>query len=269
MVERALFDYAEFWFRRNPHLAAIADVLDDRDVLRLVGDQNCSLSNGVYRARFPEPIAAERTQTVLAGYLQRGRPFEWLLTPSTRSSAMETVLTSHGMQADGPLIGMHTRLGIHTDWASVRRAETGHTIRPVTREADLDAAVGVLAAGFELSPTCQSVARAMTQPFVSASGQAMLSVLATDGGRPVGTGSVSVAGGVASLSNVTVLPAVRREGIGTAVTSALMGLGAEMGATDSVLLASPAGRYVNAPLGYRDICEVTVLTWAPPPPPGA
>jgi hypothetical protein len=237
----------------------------DRDVLGLVGYQNCPLSNGVYRARFSGPVAAERTQTVLAGYLQRGRPVEWVLTPSTRSLAMETVLTAHGMQTDVPMIGMH-RPGIHTNGAGGQRAANGHTIRPVMREADVDAAVGVLAVGFELPPACQSVARAMTQPFVPASGLAMLSVLATRNGRPVGTGSVSVARAVASLSNITALPAVRREGIGTAITSALMGLGVELGATDSVLPATPAGRHPYARLGYRDTCEATVLNWAPPPP---
>jgi len=82
------------------------------------------------------------------------------------------------------------------------------------------------------------------------------SVLAAAGGPsgPLAAGSYQIAGGVAEITGIGVLPASRRRGLGAAVTHALAADAARRGAATVFLSASDAEvARVYARLGFREI----------------
>jgi ribosomal protein S18 acetylase RimI-like enzyme len=85
------------------------------------------------------------------------------------------------------------------------------------------------------------------------SGQSVLAAAHGPNG-PLGAGSYQLAGHVAEITGVGVLPASRRRGLGAAVTRALAAHALDRGATTVFLSASDAEvARVYARLGFREI----------------
>jgi len=73
------------------------------------------------------------------------------------------------------------------------------------------------------------------------------------GDEPVGIGRVSVEGEWAGVTSVDVAPAARRQGIGSAVMTALLGWAEQQGASSTYLqvrAANPAALKLYDALGY-------------------
>lgn len=85
-------------------------------------------------------------------------------------------------------------------------------------------------------------------------------------GHPVAGAWTSVSHGAAGIGFVGTREPFRGKGLGTAATAAAMRLGSEMGATSSVLQASPMGRPVYARMGFREVGTYRLLadprSWA-------
>ncbi|GAA1588751.1 MULTISPECIES: GNAT family N-acetyltransferase [Kribbella] len=77
-------------------------------------------------------------------------------------------------------------------------------------------------------------------------------------GAPVGTATVFLGADVAGLYFVMTLPAVRRRGIGAAVTYGVL---RDAGPEYAVLGSSAAGRPVYESLGFREYCTIDFYEW--------
>jgi hypothetical protein len=61
------------------------------------------------------------------------------------------------------------------------------------------------------------------------------------------------------IYNVATVPDARRRGAGAAATAAAMAVGQGRGAQTAILESSPIGRSVSERLGFRQVCDVTIL----------
>lgn len=82
--------------------------------------------------------------------------------------------------------------------------------------------------------------------------------LAEVDGVPVGTGMAAIHGGLLGVFNISVLPDHRRQGHGRAITTEIVRVGHEAGATTAYLYSSAMGVPVYASAGFH---TEEILTW--------
>jgi len=85
--------------------------------------------------------------------------------------------------------------------------------------------------------------------------------LALLNGKPVGTSQLFLSEGVAGIYNVTCIPEVRGQGIGSAVTLAPLLEAREMGYRIGILQASEQGYNVYRRLGFQDFGNLSLYLW--------
>ena len=213
------------------------------------------LFNTIAGARFAPGTEARRTREVLDDYLARGLPFLWWTTPSTSSPDLERVLTEAGLlREDTP--GMHVALDgpVPTD------VPPGVELREVSVGEEPEPFLSTLLAAFGMPDELLGAWRGVLQDF---DGPRVVHVLASADGVPAATGTAWLTGSTVGLYNIATLPAFRGGGIGRAVTTRLMDLGAERGAAEAVLHASEMGRPVYERLGFVEVCTVPQFVWVP------
>ena len=85
--------------------------------------------------------------------------------------------------------------------------------------------------------------------------------LALLNGKPVGTSQLFLSEGVAGIYNVTCIPEVRGQGIGSAITLAPLLKARELGYRIGILQASQRGYSVYRRLGFQDFGELSLYLW--------
>jgi GNAT superfamily N-acetyltransferase len=85
--------------------------------------------------------------------------------------------------------------------------------------------------------------------------------LALLNGKPVGTSQLFLSEGVAGIYNVTCIPEVRGQGIGSAITLAPLLKARELGYRIGILQASQRGYGVYRRLGFQDFGELSLYLW--------
>jgi len=81
-------------------------------------------------------------------------------------------------------------------------------------------------------------------------------------GKPVGTAQLFTSAGVAGIYNVTCLPEVRGQGVGTALVLAPLLEAQEMGYHVGILQASSMGYQVYRRIGFQDFGKLSLYLWA-------
>jgi ribosomal protein S18 acetylase RimI-like enzyme len=87
--------------------------------------------------------------------------------------------------------------------------------------------------------------------------------LAMAGDQPVGTSAVHFADGVAGIYCVAADPALRRRGIGSAITLAALKEASDRGYLVAILHASAAGEPIYLKMGFREINRFLMYGWFP------
>lgn len=226
--------------------------LPDEDVVAYASDVPFPLFNALCGATFTPGTEARRTNELVDGFIERGKPFLWWATPSHLTPETDSVLRSRGLQPS-PEPGMHVPLGAPVDprtTPGVEIAETGPTPE----------LVGVMLAGFEFP---DFVGDPLRRAFGAFGPEVAFHVIARVDGEAVSAGSVFVTGSTAGIYNITTLESARRRGIGYAVTATLMNLARERGCTDAVLMASQMGRPTYERLGFVEVCQTPQYVWVP------
>jgi GNAT superfamily N-acetyltransferase len=88
-------------------------------------------------------------------------------------------------------------------------------------------------------------------------------LLAVVAGVPVGCAAAFTLGDWGEVQHVSTVPAVRRRGIGTALTVAALRVIGAHGATRAVLTSSPDGLRIYRGLGFRQVGRVRRYLWTP------
>lgn len=230
------------------------------DVCWFTSEVAFPLLNGALRATFAPEDAVRRTHQVLDRLIDHGNPFLWWLTPSTRSAELEQVLVERGLATD------HANNAMSIDLLSTpvldEQPPPGVTIEPMS-EANIDELVLAMLDAFgEPSHLLDPFRRLLSAP--STDRVTLRNVLARLDGAPVGAGSVVTSDRtVAGLYNIAVRDEARGRGVGRAITTELMRIGATQGCSESILHASAMGEPVYARLGYRTVGQVVQYLWTP------
>ncbi len=128
---------------------------------------------------------------------------------------------------------------------------TNLTIRPVTTETGFADFIGVTKTPSRYVPSLA----AATDPAVTL-------LVGYRDGAPVATARIACYGAVAEVTGVVTVPAIRRQGIGTAMTWAAIEESVRRGCTAITLTASTMGYPVYLRMGFVPVC--TYRTYLPP-----
>ena len=136
---------------------------------------------------------------------------------------------------------------------------SGLKIVPVEDEHTLTQWIHVVSVGFRINERFELVWQDL---FVDAIFNSQYrTYLALLDGKPVGTSQLFLSEGVAGIYNVAVLPEVRCQGIGSAITLAPLLEARKLGYQVGILQASQRGHNVYRRLGFRDIGNLSLYLW--------
>ena len=224
-----------------------------RDALVHTSDVPFPLFNMVVAADFLPGREEERTGDLADLMTAHGLPWLWWETPGHEPH--RATLEARGLQREA-VPGMYVELDGPVDLRSDVR------IFPVTdrtRAAYLDVFMdGFGMPEFIREPMSELLTVTTLDP------ELFVHLLAWEGERPVGCGTVYLDAGTAGVYNIAVLESARGRGIGYAVTAALMNVGVAAGCTNAVLHASELGRPVYERLGFEEVCQTPQWVWMPP-----
>ena len=202
----------------------------------------------VYANLRPDTVDAQ-IGAVLSHFRRRARPFTWHIGPSTRPTDLDCYLVSHGMVHSEDEPGMAIAIDRMRDDVV---APSELTIEEVADDGALEAwvAVWLFGASQDFRHLCLDALRGRGL----GADLPWRYYLGRLNGEPVATAELFVAAGVASVQYVVTLPAVRRRGIGTAMTLRVLREARAMSYRVGVLTASPEGIGSYRRIGFREYC---------------
>lgn len=230
-----------------------AEVHDADGVLWWVTGVQAAPFNGVLRTTVPPERADGAIDTVSATLDSRGAPWSWYVGPASLPLDLAGRLRAKAFRVLDTLPGMAAPLHEAPD-SSAHALPSAPALRfeQVREEPSLEAFGTLLGLAFDMPP-------AVVDPFLRMLDAGdVRNFIALDDGEPVACASLVQAAGVAGLYNIGVLPDRQGEGIGTAVTAALMAEARAGGAETAVLWSSAAGLRCYRGLGFEERCRLTL-----------
>ncbi|MFD7156014.1 GNAT family N-acetyltransferase [Kribbella sp. NPDC059898] len=210
-----------------------------------IGGSPLDYHNAVVRASDTDVVAES-----LAELTKHDVPGTWHVGPSMRID--RTALTAAGFTPAGAEPGMAVRIAE----LEAPRDVPGLTITRVVDDEALGVWEATLGQGFgEGEREARWVASTYRKLGYDDPWRHYLAWL---DGAPVGTATVFLGAGVAGLYFVMTVPALRRRGIGAALTYGVL---REAGPEYAVLGSSAAGRPVYESLGFREYCTIDFYEW--------
>ncbi|HEX8086316.1 MAG TPA: GNAT family N-acetyltransferase [Solirubrobacteraceae bacterium] len=223
-----------------------AEVQDGDELLWWVTGVQAAPFNGVLRATMVPERADGVIDEISATLDSRGAPWSWYVGPASLPLDLAGRLRAKGFRVLDTLPGMAAAL------RDPPPAHRGLRFEQVREEPSLEAFGTLLGLAFDMPP-------AVVDPFLRMlDAPGVRNFIALDDGAPVACGSLVQAAGVAGLYNVGVLPDRQGEGLGTAITAALMAEARAGGAETAVLWSSAAGLRCYRALGFEERCRLTL-----------
>lgn len=208
------------------------------------------LFNGVFAARFATASAGTRIRAVVAQAEARRVPLLWWTGPRTRPTNLAEHLLAHGFVEAGQLPGMAITL---TPDTVAGPAPAKLSIRVAANATELAAWSATCSAALDLPAPVAEANHDFMRHVDPLTTRAYVSYL---DGVPVATSVAMFAGGVAGIYNVATLPAVRRQGIGQAMTLAPMRDALAAGHRAAILHATAMAEPIYRRMGFRDYCRI-------------
>lgn len=203
--------------------------------------------SGVVRTRLPGQDADRMIESVVSRFRERGWLLAWWVLPPSRPADLARRLADHGFAERTHDLGMAADLGAVPEAVPL---PAGVTIDLVRTRGELEDWLRAFGAGFGIRD--EIVAEYAKLPLgVPPAESRFRYYLARAGGAPVATALWFPAEGAAVLDEITTVPAMRRRGIGTAITQAALRDARTMGYRTAVLVASEMGAPVYRRLGFK------------------
>ena len=131
--------------------------------------------------------------------------------------------------------------------------QVGGRLATVTTEADRRSFVECASESFHDLGVAPAIWRSVYPSLESVRQDDVVTVVATDGTRPVAAAMGYLDRGVCEIIHVGTVPAARGRGLGAAVTTFVAAQAAERGVKHAVLQSTEMGRAVYRRLGFREI----------------
>jgi GNAT superfamily N-acetyltransferase len=246
------------YFGRSPR----AEIADTPQWLRCRSGIPIAEYNGVMRARFPvstRPEAlASTVQAAIDYFAGHRQSFLWWIGPSTSPSLLATQLNACSFThlEDGPGMAMHLN-----SLPEEIPAPRGLVIVSVRNVASLRDWVSVAGRGYGEGEDILAARLAVHQDLGMGDDLPLQRYVAYLDGQAVAMSALYLGAGVAGVYEVATVADARRQGIGTAITSAPLRQARALGYSIGVLQASPMGVGVYARLGFHQVCTFSVYTW--------
>lgn len=227
-----------------------AEMADEGDLLWVITGVMSATQNGIVRARLGGLSSAAldtRIETTLRRFRARRVYLSWWVGPATTPADLGAHLAARGWRGGDPP-------GLAADLGALREnrpTPAGLEVRRVEDEATLWQWVSAL--GEEYS---EADRRAHVELYASlglAGDVPWRHYVGLLEGRPVAASSVFLGGGAAGIYNVAVAPALRRQGIGSAMTLAPLREARATGYQVGVLQSSYLGTFLYQHLGFREV----------------
>jgi ribosomal protein S18 acetylase RimI-like enzyme len=253
VIEANTFSFFPLW-RRWPK----AEVHDDPELLWTLTSIPSPFFNSIFRAR----LAPEAVDAAITAVIDRGRvrnvPLMWWTGPATQPADLSKHLTARGFVGE-ELPGMAADLRALPDTIP---APSGLVIERVKDLGALRTWCDVMCTSFELPSlfaegwhdSWRSLGLSPRAPYRQYLGWLE--------GEPVATSAVVFGAGVAGIYNVGTLPAVRRQGIGTALTLVPLLEARAMGYRIAILHSSDMAIGAYRQLGFKRYCRIGQYVWA-------
>lgn len=239
-------------FRRVGELPGFAP-LPGGDVSGFTSDVPFPMLNQVYDVHFRPGEEKRRAHELVDLFVARGLPFMWQVTPVTRFDGLEDILDERGLEV---VVQPGMYADLEPPHGDVPAGVSLETVTPATLEAALE----VMAEGFEFPGF---LFEPMLAAFRALDGPDITHVIARIDEEPIGVGSGFLHGTTVGIYNIATLEKARGRGVGTAITAALMDIGAARGCDHAILHSSELGLGVYRALGFEEVCEVATYVWLP------
>jgi GNAT superfamily N-acetyltransferase len=214
--------------------------------------------NRVVRIRLTREEADDRLRAVADRYGVAGVPMSWWIDPTSTPSEVGARLERMGFVSEA-VPAMRVEAGDVPELA----VPAGVTLSWATEPASLRSAMQLVAAGFGLPA---ELGVRMADMLASAAGPAspVRTVVARLDDKPVASAQGIHIGHAVGIYNVATLDEARGQGIGAAVTVAVLRDAMARGAAFGVLESSDLGHLVYGRIGFRDVCAFQVYGRADP-----
>lgn len=217
-----------------------------------------SNANAVLRTHLAPDEAEAAIDEVMREIPGRGLPMVWWSGPGRRPLDLDARLLRRGFVTPGFDPGMAVELvALRED----QPAPEGLRIERVRDDAALADWLRAFRLGNEEDPNAPAIPRSRLGPTTYEDDDPFSFYLARLNGEPVAASQMVLGAGVAGLYCVATAPAVRRQGIGAAVTLAPLLAARKLGYRYGVLGATDLGYPVYQRLGFREYCKLTMYVW--------
>jgi GNAT superfamily N-acetyltransferase len=256
VVEAMENNVHEAWIR-FAHLLG-ATVYDEPDILWFFSGLPFHLANGIVRTRFSEEHLEEMLEERLQQFAAKQVPMAWLIGPSTRPVNVGSRLQGHGWVLEDETPGMAIELQTLDEsfssppFLTIERIQDAETLRTWLRVMTVGSDIPEEGLTFLLELVSKLGFK--DDPFV----HFYLGMLA---GKPVATSMLYLGAGVAGIYNVATLPAVRHQGIGSALTVAPLLQARAWGYRIGTLQSTPMGLHLYRRLGFQEFCAFHAYFW--------
>lgn len=230
----------------------------DGGAVRMITGAPHVMLNGIYRARFRDEDADARIEGLIAPVMGK-LPFHWWVSPASTPANLGDRLVAHGMKKGGSAPGM----AIEIARGAKPHPIPGVAIRRATTIDEYSAATPLIVKSFGIPEHLEAFATAERAMWAAGNHAHHVRLTAWIDGRPVSTGSLTDAGGVASLDAIATDPEFRGRGLGYTITVALLELARERGYSIAVLEASDMGFPIYERIGFATFCEYVIYSHFP------